>query len=76
MVAQTLIEGTGAKVKKTDAIVARYVGYSWKSGKLIDDGFDTYQRHPVGHDPRLADRAGRTPGRVPHTPVLPPDSGF
>ena len=41
MVAQTLIEGTGAKVAKTDAITARYVGYSWKTGKLIDDGFDT-----------------------------------
>ncbi|MGV8908742.1 MAG: FKBP-type peptidyl-prolyl cis-trans isomerase [Propionicimonas sp.] len=40
MVAQTLIAGTGDKVAKTDAVTARYVGYSWKTGKLIDDGFD------------------------------------
>jgi peptidylprolyl isomerase len=39
MTAFSLIEGTGAKVAKTDAITARYVGYSWKTGKLIDDGF-------------------------------------
>lgn len=41
LVSQTLIEGTGNKVTKDDAIMARYVGYSWKTGKLIDDGFDT-----------------------------------
>ncbi len=36
-----LIQGTGGKVAKSDAITARYVGYSWKTGKLIDDGFAT-----------------------------------
>jgi peptidylprolyl isomerase len=41
MVDQPLTEGTGEKVAKTDTIMARYVGYSWKTGKLIDDGFDT-----------------------------------
>lgn len=41
MVTQPLTEGTGNKVAKTDTIMARYVGYSWKTGKLIDDGFDT-----------------------------------
>ena len=41
MVAQTLIEGTGRKVEADDIITARYVGYSWKTGELIDDGFDT-----------------------------------
>jgi peptidylprolyl isomerase len=41
MVAQTLIEGTGRKVEAADTIVARYVGYSWKTGELFDDGFDT-----------------------------------
>lgn len=41
LVAQPLIEGSGAKVAKDDTIIARYVGYSWKTGKLIDDGFDT-----------------------------------
>jgi len=40
MVTQPLTEGTGEKVAKTDTIMARYVGYSWKTGKLIDDGFD------------------------------------
>lgn len=37
MTAQTLIEGTGAKITKTDTIYARFVGYSWKTGKLIHD---------------------------------------
>ncbi len=37
MTAQTLIEGTGAKVTKDDTIYARFVGYSWKTGKLIHD---------------------------------------
>lgn len=41
MVAQTLIEGTGGKVAKGDTILARYVGVSWKTGKVIDDQFDT-----------------------------------
>jgi peptidylprolyl isomerase len=37
MAAQTLIEGKGAKVTKDDTIYARFVGYSWKTGKLIQD---------------------------------------
>lgn len=41
MSATVLIQGTGPKVAKTDTISARYVGYSWKTGKLIDDGFAT-----------------------------------
>lgn len=41
MSSTVLIQGTGPKVTKTDTITARYVGYSWKTGKLIDDGFDT-----------------------------------
>lgn len=40
MTAQTLIEGTGRKIEAGDTILARYVGYSWKTGQLIDDGFD------------------------------------
>lgn len=40
MVSQTLIEGTGAKVKADDTILARYVGVSWKTGEVFDDGFD------------------------------------
>lgn len=39
MSATVLIEGTRAKISKTDTIMARYVGYSWKTGKLIDDGW-------------------------------------
>lgn len=41
MVAQNLIRGIGPAVAKTDTIFARYVGYSWKTGKLIDDQFAT-----------------------------------
>lgn len=41
MSAHSLIEGTGAKVVKGDTVLARYVGYSWKTGKLIDDQFAT-----------------------------------
>ncbi len=41
MSAAVLIEGTGPKLAKTDTITARYVGYSWKTGKLVDDGFAT-----------------------------------
>ena len=37
MAAQTLIEGTGAKVTKTDSVYTRFVGYSWKTGKLVHD---------------------------------------
>jgi len=37
MSAQSLIAGGGAKVAKGDTIYVRYVGYSWKTGKLIDD---------------------------------------
>lgn len=41
MVTQPLTEGTGEVVAKGDSVTARYVGYSWKTGKLIDDGFET-----------------------------------
>ena len=77
MVAQTLMEGTGVKVKKTDAILARYVGYSWKTGKLIDDGFDT----PTGGN-LSATIPGWQTGLVGQRVgsrtllVLPPESGF
>jgi peptidylprolyl isomerase len=37
MSAQALIAGGGAAVAKGDTIYVRYVGYSWKTGKLIDD---------------------------------------
>lgn len=41
MSAQYLIEGNGAKVAKGDTIYVRYVGYAWKTGKLVDDQFAT-----------------------------------
>lgn len=41
LVVQPLIEGTGSRINKDDTMIARYVGYSWKTGKLIDDGFDS-----------------------------------
>jgi peptidylprolyl isomerase len=37
MSAVSLISGGGAKVAKGDTIYVRYVGYSWKTGKLVDD---------------------------------------
>jgi peptidylprolyl isomerase len=37
MAAQTLIQGKGAKVAKADTIYVRYVAYSWKTGKQIED---------------------------------------
>ncbi|MDQ7993732.1 MAG: FKBP-type peptidyl-prolyl cis-trans isomerase [Propionicimonas sp.] len=41
LVSQTLIQGTGAKIGADDTIQARYVGVSWKTGEVFDDGFDT-----------------------------------
>lgn len=41
MLAANLIEGSGVAVAKDDAIRVRYVGYSWKTGKVIDDQFAT-----------------------------------
>jgi peptidylprolyl isomerase len=41
MTAHALIEGSGPKVAADDIIVVRYVGYSWKTGQLIEDRFDT-----------------------------------
>ena len=77
MVAQTLIEGTENKLAKDDAIIARYVGYSWKTGKLIDDGFD---------EPSSGELSSTIPGwqtGLVDKPVgsrvllvLPPEDGF
>ena len=39
--AANLIEGSGVAVAKGDAVRVRYVGYSWKTGKVIDDQFAT-----------------------------------
>jgi len=41
MIAANLIEGSGVAVAKGDVVQVRYVGYSWKTGKLIDDQFAT-----------------------------------
>ena len=41
MAAQTLIEGEGRRVETGDTVLARYVGVSWKTGKVFDDGFAT-----------------------------------
>ncbi|MGC3992541.1 MAG: FKBP-type peptidyl-prolyl cis-trans isomerase [Propionicimonas sp.] len=77
MSATVLIEGTGTKVAKGDTITARYVGYSWKTGKLIDDGFATPTTGALadlipGWQTGLV---GKTVGsRV--LLVLPPDDGF
>lgn len=47
MEAQVLIQGTGPKVTKADYVFARYVGYSWKHGTLIDDKFATPEATPL-----------------------------
>lgn len=49
MSSTVLIEGTGPKVSKSETITARYVGYSWKTGKLIDDGFATPTSGTLGN---------------------------
>ncbi len=41
MASETLIKGTGRKVEAEDTILARYVGVSWKTGEVFDDGFET-----------------------------------
>lgn len=77
MTAQTLIEGTGRKVEAKDSILARYVGYSWKTGEIFDDGFET----PTSEE--LANLIpGWTKGLLGKTVgsrvllVLPPADGF
>lgn len=77
MSATVLIEGDGAKVTKKSTIVARYVGYSWKTGKLIDDQFATVSEGelsstiPGWQTGLVGKRAG---SRV--LLVLPPKDGF
>lgn len=77
MLAATLIEGTGATVSKGDNIRARYVGYSWKTGKLIDDQFATpsdgklSSTIPGWQSGLLGKKVG---SRV--LLVLPPESGY
>lgn len=77
MKTQVLIKGTGAKVTKNDIIYARYVGYSWKTGQLIDDKFDSPESTPLSSTlPGLkTGLVGQTVGsRVMF--VLPPKYGF
>jgi peptidylprolyl isomerase len=38
--AQTIIEGSGAKVAKGDLVVVKYVGLSWSTGKQFDSSWD------------------------------------
>lgn len=47
MVGQVLIQGTGRKITKSDIVFTRYVGYSWKHGRLIDDKFTTPEATPL-----------------------------
>lgn len=44
---QVLIQGTGRKVAKGDIVYSRYVGYSWKHAKLIDDKFAAPEATPL-----------------------------
>lgn len=77
MVAQTLIEGTGREVEAGDAILARYVGYSWQTGEIFDDGFETPTSEQLANliPGWTKGLEGRTVGsRV--LLVLPPADGF
>lgn len=77
MKTQVLIKGTGAKITKNDTVYSRYVGYSWKTGQLIDDKFDTPESSPLASTlPGLkSGLLGQTVGsRV--MLVLPPKDGF
>lgn len=41
LVVQTLIEGSGRTVGETDAVMVHYRTWSWKTGAMIEDKFDT-----------------------------------
>ncbi len=43
LAAQTLIKGSGEKVKKSDTITAHYVGVQWSNGKKFDSSWDRGQ---------------------------------
>ncbi len=43
LVVKTLIKGTGAPVKSGQAIVVRYVGSIWRTGKVFNDNWPTVQ---------------------------------
>ena len=39
LVSQVVIQGSGAKVAAANYVLTHYVGYSWKTGKVVDDHF-------------------------------------
>lgn len=41
MSSQAIIQGSGKTVAAQDIVYARYVGYSWQTGELIDDKFSS-----------------------------------
>jgi peptidylprolyl isomerase len=43
LVVKTLIQGTGAPVKAGEAIVVRYVGSIWRTGKVFNDNWPSTQ---------------------------------
>ncbi|MFZ1411120.1 MAG: FKBP-type peptidyl-prolyl cis-trans isomerase [Micropruina sp.] len=47
MQVQPLTAGTGAKVAATDIIVVRYLGVSWKTGKVIEDKYAAMDSGPL-----------------------------
>jgi peptidylprolyl isomerase len=44
LVVKTLIKGTGAPVKANEAIVVRYVGSIWRTGKVFNDNWPSLQQ--------------------------------
>jgi peptidylprolyl isomerase len=45
---QTLIKGTGAKIAAGDYVVAQYVGYIWRTGKVFDSSWS--RKSPFGFE--------------------------
>jgi peptidylprolyl isomerase len=45
---QTLIKGTGPKVSAGDYVVAQYVGYIWRTGKVFDSSWS--RKTPFGFE--------------------------
>lgn len=77
MSAQAIIQGTGKAVTAKDIVYARYVGYSWQTGELIDDKFANPNETPLA-SALVGMRTGLLGKRVGSRVllVLPPASSY
>lgn len=79
LVAQTLIEGDGRTIEAGDTILARYVGVSWKTGKVFDDGFATPTSGEVSDGKLIPGWVKGLKGKTVGSRVLlvlPPEDGY